>query len=76
MKTDTKRYNLAIPIDTYKSLQKIAEQEGTTIAELLRRAIKWLMFVRTIKLDPDARLLVERGGKTREIIVDLVQFPV
>jgi len=76
MKTATKRYNLAIPIDTYKSLQKIAEQEGTTIAELLRRAIKWLMFVRTIKLDPDARLLVERGGQTREIIVDLVQFPV
>jgi hypothetical protein len=65
-------YNLTIPTDTYKNLQKIAEQEGTTVAELLRRAIKWLMFVRTIKLDPDARLLVERDGDIREIIIDLV----
>ena len=60
------------PTDTYKNLKKIAEQEGTTIAELLRRAIKWLLFVRTIKLDPDARFLIEQGGETKEIIVDLM----
>ena len=71
MKTKTS-YNMAIPTDTYKSLKKIAEQEGTTIAELLRRAIKWLLFVRTIKLDPDAKLLIEQGGETKEIIVDLI----
>ena len=27
------RYNLGIPTENYKSLQKIAEQEGTTIIE-------------------------------------------
>ena len=71
MKTKT-NYNMAIPSDTYKSLKKIAEQDGTTIAELLRRAIKWFLFVRTVKLDPEARLLVEQGGETREIIIDLL----
>jgi len=32
------RYNLAMPTDSYKSLQKIAEQEDTTIADLLRKS--------------------------------------
>ncbi|MDY7076986.1 MAG: hypothetical protein SXV54_08685 [Chloroflexota bacterium] len=68
----TTGYHMSIPTETYRNLKKMAEQEGTTIADLLRRAIKWLMFVRTIKLDPDARLLVEQGGETKEIIIDLV----
>jgi hypothetical protein len=70
--TTKTNYNLSIPTDTYKNLRKIAEQDGTTVAELMRRAIKWLMFVRSIKLDPDARLLVEQGNETKEIIIDLV----
>ncbi len=68
----TTRYNLPIPTDTYKSLQEIAEQEGTTVAALLRRAIRWLLYVRTIRLDPEARLLVEQGGETKELVLDLL----
>jgi len=71
MKSKTS-YNLAIPTDTYRNLKKIAEQDGTTIAELMRKAIKWLMFIRTIKLDPEARLLVAQGDDVKEIITDLV----
>jgi hypothetical protein len=71
---DKTHYNLAIPTETYRNLQKVAEQEGTTLADMLRRAIKWLFFLRTIKMDPEARLLIEQGGKTKEIIIDLVQF--
>lgn len=65
-------YNLVMPTGTYESLQKIAEQDGTTIAELLRKAIRWFLFVRTIKLDPEARLLIEQDGEIKEIIVDLM----
>lgn len=68
----TRRYNLAIPTDTYKNLKTIADQEGTTLADLLRRATKLLLFVRSIKSDPGARLLVERGGEIQEIVVDLL----
>lgn len=66
------RYNLAIPTDSYKNLQMIATRDETTIADLLRRATKLLLFVRSIKDDPDARLLVERGGETQEIVLDFV----
>ena len=65
-------YTLSIPTETYRNLKKLAEQEDTTIAELLRRAIRWYLFIQTTKLDPDARLLVDQGGETREIIIDLV----
>ena len=68
----TTGYNLRIPTETYKSLKRIAEQEGTSIAELLRSAIRWLLFIRTIKMDPTTRLLVQRGEEApKEIIVDL-----
>jgi hypothetical protein len=66
------RYNLAIPTDSYKNLQRIAAQEDTTIADLLRRATKLLLFVRSIKDDPSARLLVERGGDMQEIVLDFI----
>lgn len=66
------RYNLELPTDYYRQLKSIADQEGTTIAELLRRATKLLLFVQSIKDDPSARLLVDRGGEIQEIIVDLI----
>lgn len=66
------RYNLEIPTTTYRTLKKIAEQEGTTVADLLRRATKLLLFVRSVKDDPGARLLVERAGEIQEIVVDLL----
>jgi hypothetical protein len=68
----TTSYNLAIPTETHKQLKKIAEQEGTTIAELLRKSTRLLLYVRTIKQDPNARLLVERQGEIQEIVVDLM----
>jgi len=66
------RFNLEIATRTYKNLQKIAEQEETTVADLLRRATKLILFVRSIRDDPGARLLIERGVETQEIVVDLI----
>jgi len=70
--SNTTSYNLAIPTDTYRKLRQIAEQEGTSIAELLRKATKLLLYVNSIKQDPDARLLVKRGDDLHEIVVDLL----
>lgn len=66
------RYNLKIPTGTYKNLQMIARQEGTTVAELLRRATKLLLYFRSIKDDTDGRLLVERGGEVQEIVLSFI----
>jgi predicted DNA-binding protein len=68
----TTSYNLAIPTETYRNLKKIAEHEGTTVADLLRKATKLLLFVQDIKLDPNARLLVKRGDEIQEIVLDLI----
>jgi hypothetical protein len=72
MMTEKKTYPLAITIDKYERLQEIAREEGTTFAELLRRAVRWLLFVQSIKQDPDAHLLIQRDGEIREIAIDLV----
>jgi hypothetical protein len=66
------RFNLEIATRTYKNLQNIAEQEETTVADLLRRATKLILFVRSIRDDPGTRLLIERGVETQEIVVDLI----
>jgi len=70
--TETTGYNLKIPTETYSKLKQIAAQEGTSIAELLRRATRLLLFIRSIKQDPDARLMVKRGDEIQEIVVDLI----
>jgi len=54
----------------YPKLKKIADTEGMTVAELLRTAVKWLIFIRAIKADPYARLLVEKDGKVQELFID------
>jgi hypothetical protein len=64
-------YSLLMPTDSYQQLGRIAEQEGISLAELLRKATKPFLFFRAIKQDPQARLLVERGDEIREIILDL-----
>jgi len=66
------RYNLEIPTETYKSLKRIAEEEGTTLAELLRKATKLFIYIRSIKQDPNARLLIERDGEIQEIVLELI----
>ena len=68
----TTSYNLAIPTDTYNNLKNIAEKEGTSVAQLLRKATKLFLFLRSIKQDSKARFLVEREGEIQEIILDLM----
>jgi hypothetical protein len=48
------RFNLDIATRSHKHLQNIAEQEETTVADLLRRATKLVLFVRSIRGDPGA----------------------
>ena len=65
-------YNLRIPTSTYTELKAIAAQEGTTVADLLRRATRLLLFIRSIKDDSGARLLLEREGEILEVTIDLI----
>jgi hypothetical protein len=68
----TTSYNLVIPTETYRNIKNMAARDGTTVAELLRRATKLYLFVRSINQEPGARLLVERNGEAQEIVLDLI----
>ena len=69
---ETTDHILSMPADACRQLRHIAEQEGLSFGELLRRATKPFLFFRSIKQDPQARVLVERGDETQEIVLDLV----
>ena len=63
------KIKLAVPGSVYRKLEVISTQEGKTVPEVLREATRLALFVRAIAQDPHARLLIERGGEAREIIV-------
>ena len=69
---ETTDHSLSMPADAYRQLKRIAEQESLSLGELLRRATKPFLFFRSIKWDPQAHVLVERGDETQEIVLDLV----
>ena len=68
----TQRYTLDLPDGMYSSLKLIANDEETTVANLLRKATQLLLYIRSVRDDPGARLLIERGGKSKELVIDLI----
>lgn len=65
----TRRVNVNFSEDAYKALEKLAEERGTTMTEVLRDAISLEQWVDEVRKDKDARLLVERDGERRELLL-------
>lgn len=61
-------YKLQIPKDVYDSLKDLADEEGITLAEVLRNGAKWVMLAKKLK-DEQAKLLIKSNGDTRELVV-------
>lgn len=58
---------LQMPAGLYESLQNVAAERDISVAELMRRAIKWELMAGSIQKG-GGRILVERPGKRmREI---------
>jgi hypothetical protein len=68
----TTGYNLQIPTETYYELKKYATEEGTTIADLLRKAIKLFIFFRSVSQNPDAHVLIQQNNETKELLLDML----
>ena len=62
-------YSLQIDKNLYDSLKKVTEEDGITLAELLRRGIRWELLIRLINKDDSMNLLVERNGKAQQIVM-------
>lgn len=69
MKTDTKRYNLVLPKDTYNRLQAMATQKQTTMLDLIRRFIRLGMIAAELEGKPNTALVIREGDKEREIFL-------
>ena len=65
----TKRYNLVLPQELFDELQRYADSQHTTVAELLRRSIQLFLLAIKIAQTPGAALLIREGDTEREIIL-------
>ena len=63
-----KDYSLQMPADLYNSLSEVARERDISVAELMRRGIKWELMSYVLQ-QSGGRMLVERPGKRlREIV--------
>lgn len=64
---EIKRYNLALPQELYAELQNIAENEYTTVLEVIKKFIKIGLISVNIQNDPDSKLIIKQKDKEREL---------
>jgi predicted transcriptional regulator len=62
-----KRININLSDQAYEALEKLAEDKGKTMSETLRDALALEKWVQDAQRRGE-RLLVEKHGKTREIV--------
>ena len=64
----TRRVNVNFSENVYQMLEALAEKKGKTMSEILRDAIALEKWVQD-ETDAGGRLLVDRGGQVRELVV-------
>ncbi len=64
-----KRYNLVLPMDLFNAIQQIADEEQTTVVEMLRRFIKLGLIAIDIARDPNSKLIIREGNRDQEILL-------
>jgi len=69
MKNNIKRYSLILPDSIYHQLDGIANEKGTTMAELIRRFIALGLLAMKTNNDPDSELLLRNGDTIRGVIL-------
>jgi hypothetical protein len=62
-----KRFNVIFSPDQYATLKQIADKQDISIADALRQAIKISKLVVDADQDPDAKVLLEKGGRVQEL---------
>lgn len=67
--TGVKRYNLVLPMDLFNAVNQLAEEEQTTVVELLRRFIKLGLIAADVARDPNSKLIIREGKQEQEILL-------
>ena len=67
-KTGGKRYNLVLPTHLYEEVQILADEQDTSVLDLLKRFIKIGLLVVKLSRSPDTSLIIREGGREREVL--------
>lgn len=65
----SKRYNLVLPEDLFKEVERVAERDSTTVLETLRRFIKLGLLAARLQETPGAALIIRDEKGERELVV-------
>lgn len=63
-----KRYSLVIADSLFAEVQQTAEEEHTSIVDLLRRYVKLGLHISKIASNPDTHIIIRNGEGDREIL--------
>ena len=69
MSNNKKRYTLVLPEALYDEVEKIAQDEETTVIEIIRRFIKLGLLAMELQASPSGALIIREGDKEREIFI-------
>jgi hypothetical protein len=67
-KTGGKRYNLVLPGHLYEEVQTLADEQNTSVLDLLKRFIKIGLLVAKLSQSPDTALIIREGDREREVM--------
>lgn len=67
MPAETRRYSLVIPVDLFNELESLANDQKTTIVEILRKFIKLGLMV--VRADESTKFIVRTDGVDREVVL-------
>ena len=65
----TRRLEFDFSEEAYEALEKLARERGVSMAEVLRDALSHEQWIEELRKDKDSRLVVERGGERRELML-------
>ncbi len=65
----SKRYNLVVPDSLFREVQELADRQGTTVVEVLRRFIKLGLLATQVMETPGSALVIREGEREREIVL-------
>lgn len=64
---EVKRVNVIFSKDQYNTLKQLADQQGISISDALRQAIKVAKLVVEANRNPEERVLIQKGKEVQEV---------
>ena len=63
------RYNLSLPDELLEEIRKVAEENHTTVLEVLRKSIKLGLIAYAVQNKPGSALIIKEGERERQIVM-------